>query len=210
MGKKLGTDFFERSDVVAIAKELIGKKLVTHFDDDLTSGIITETEAYNGIVDRASHAFGGKRTSRTEIMYGSAGIAYVYLCYGIHSLFNVVTNKKDVPHAVLVRAIYPLDGIERIRARRKVKLPLKKICSGPGTVSQGLGIHFSHSGMQLTGNKIWVEDLGIKIKSADITAGPRVGVDYAGEDAQLPYRFILKSESLEQLMTELAPDVKDR
>lgn len=210
MGKKLGTDFFERSDVVDIARELIGKKLVTHFDDDLTSGIITETEAYNGIVDRASHAFGGKRTSRTEIMYGSAGIAYVYLCYGIHSLFNVVTNKKDVPHAVLVRAIYPLEGIERIRARRKVKLPLKKICGGPGTVSQGLGIHFSHSGMQLTGNKIWVEDLGIKIKSADITAGPRVGVDYAGEDAQLPYRFILKSESSEQLMTELAPDVKDR
>src|SRR6185436_18626958 len=98
---------------------LLGKYLFTNFDGIFTGGIITETEAYNGVVDRASHAFGGRRTARTETMYGEGGTAYVYLCYGIHSLFNVVTNKKNDPHAVLIRAIYPTEGIDQMRIRRR-------------------------------------------------------------------------------------------
>jgi DNA-3-methyladenine glycosylase len=210
MGKKLDQAFFERTNVVAIAKDLIGKKLVTLMDNVQTAGLITETEAYNGIVDRASHAYGGKRSQRTEIMYGPPGVAYVYLCYGIHSLFNVVTNNKDIPHAVLIRAIFPLEGLEHIKERRKVKLPEKKICGGPGTVSQGLGIHFSHSGIELTGNKIWIEDLGIKVKPSELIVRPRVGVDYAGEDALLPYRFILKSEITDKILLDLSIAMKNK
>ena len=115
---KLTDSFFLRSNVVNIARDLIGKYIYTIFDEKLTGGIITETEAYNGIVDRASHAFGGRRTDRTEIMYKRGGLAYVYLCYGIHSLFNVVTNKDGIPHAVLIRAIFPIEGVELMRKRR--------------------------------------------------------------------------------------------
>src|SRR5436190_15707600 len=114
---KLKKSFYQRDDVVEIAKELLGKYLVTNFNNKLTGGIITETEAYAGIIDRASHAFGGRRTARTEIMYNEGGTAYVYLCYGIHSLFNVVTNKKNIPHAVLIRAIHPTHGIKKMLAR---------------------------------------------------------------------------------------------
>src|SRR4051812_10859169 len=115
---RLKKSFYERDNVVQIAKELLGKYLFTKFDGKLTGGIITETEAYAGQVDRASHAYGGRRTKRTEIMYGEAGTAYVYLCYGIHSLFNVVTNKKGVPHAILIRALKPTHGVETILERR--------------------------------------------------------------------------------------------
>src|SRR5688572_7863163 len=102
---KLKRDFYTREDVVLVAKELLGKVLCTKWNGKTTSGIITETEAYEGITDRASHAYRGRRTERTEIMYSEGGTAYVYLCYGMHHLFNVVTNKKDIPHAVLIRAV---------------------------------------------------------------------------------------------------------
>jgi DNA-3-methyladenine glycosylase len=123
-------------------------------------------------------------------MYSDGGTAYVYLCYGIHSLFNVVTNKKNVPHAVLIRAIYPVAGIEHmISRRRRPKSGIEELCIGPGTVSQALGIHYSDTGKSLLEDEIWIEDRKLKIPDNKIIIGPRVGVDYAGKDALLPYRF---------------------
>ena len=187
---KLSLDFYLCNDVVKIARELLGKIVYSFVDGKTTAGIITETEAYNGEIDRASHAFGGSRTARTEIMYKDGGISYVYLCYGIHSLFNVVTNKENIPHAVLIRAIYPVVNFKEMQKRRvNIKSPKEKLCIGPGTVSQALGIHYSHSGKSLLSKEIWIEDRGIKIPAHKIISGPRIGVDYAGKDALLPYRF---------------------
>lgn|ERR1041385_4529441 len=188
---KLDDSFYVREDVVQISRELLGKVLVTRLGNKITSGIITETEAYNGAVDKASHAYNNRRTPRTEIMYQRGGTAYVYLCYGIHSLFNVVTNEKNIPHAVLIRAVRPEKGLKTMLQRRGVKTAGKKTFSGPGSVSQALGIHFSHTGTNLLGNKIWIEDAGNKILSKQIRITPRIGVDYAGEDALLPYRFLI-------------------
>jgi DNA-3-methyladenine glycosylase len=198
---KLEKDFYLSEDVVALSKDLLGKYLYTKIDGKLTAGIITETEAYAGEIDKASHAYGNRRTKRTEVMFGEGGVSYVYLCYGIHHLFNVVTNYKDVPHAILVRAIKPAEGIKTILQRRniapqkdlqkQIDANYKKISGGPGTVTQALGIKTEHSGIDLTGNKIWIEDKGIKVNKKDIISGPRVGVAYAAEDALLPYRFIL-------------------
>ena len=195
---KLPLSFYRRNDVVKITIELLGKVLYTSVEGIRTGGLITETEAYNGEIDRASHAFGGRRTARTEIMYGEGGMSYVYLCYGIHSLFNVVTNKKNIPHAVLVRAIFPNTGVEEIRKRRNSQLPISKLCAGPGTVSQGLGIHFSDSGKSLLENFIWIEDHGIIIPQSKIIVGPRIGVNYAGKDALLPYRFKVLNDLAEK------------
>jgi DNA-3-methyladenine glycosylase len=198
---KLEKDFYWNENVVQTAKDLLGKYLCTKIDGKFCSGIITETEAYEGAIDKASHAFGNRRTSRTEIMFADGGVSYVYLCYGIHHLFNVVTNFKDTPHAVLIRAVKPVDGIETILKRRNISTvenPVSfvandkknKIAGGPGTVSQALGIKTKHTGLDLTGNVIWIEDRGLKISKKNIIAGPRVGVDYAGEHAKWPYRFI--------------------
>lgn len=199
---KLEKDFYLREDVVTISRELLGKYLFTKIDGKLTAGIITETEAYAGEIDKASHAYNNRRTNRTEIMFAEGGVSYVYLCYGIHHLFNVVTNFRDQPHAVLIRAVKPTEGLKTILERRKqepsasnMKQLLsgkKKIAGGPGTVSQALGIHTRHSGLDLTKSTIWIEDKGLQVKNTDLVIGPRVGVDYAGEDAKLPYRFILK------------------
>ena len=190
---KLSRKFYRKEDVVALARDLIGKYVFTSFGEIVTGGIITETEAYNGTTDKASHAFGGRRTARTEIMYATGGTAYVYLCYGIHHLFNVVTNQKDIPHAVLIRALKPIEGMHVILKRRKQKEISNKLSSGPGTLSQALGIQTSHSGENLLGNKIWIEDRGINFPDIEIIKSPRIGVDYAGADALLPYRFYVKS-----------------
>lgn len=186
---KLPISYYLQTDVVKLAEDLIGKILVTNFNGTITSGIITETEAYNGIIDKASHAFGGRRTNRTETMYKQGGTAYVYLCYGIHHLFNVVTNVQEVPHAVLIRAIKPFEGEKAILKRRKSKVLTKGLCVGPGKVSSALGITTKHNSVDLSGNKIWIEDRGIKLRPSKIKRGPRIGVDYAGKDAKLPYRF---------------------
>jgi len=200
--KKLGKDFFLRENVVDISRELIGKFLVTNINNTLTSGMIVETEAYNGIVDKASHAYNGKRTKRNEIMYAEGGNTYVYLCYGIHHLFNVVTNKKDTPHAVLIRAVIPREGMGAILKRRKQKSITKKISDGPGTLSQALGIKTIHSGIPLSGKVIWIEERGFEFAKKEIEAGPRIGVDYAGKDAQLPYRFRLNDNSINEITNE--------
>ena len=192
----LPRSFYLRQDVVQIARDLLGKQLFTCMNSIVTSGIICETEAYAGTTDRASHAFNGKCTERTKIMYAQGGIAYVYLCYGMHSLFNIVTNEKNVPHAVLVRGIFPVHGVDVMLSRAGKAKAGKNFGIGPGKVSKLLGIHYSHSGLDLVDkpenpaqDAIWIEDAGIIIKPAMIASGPRVGVDYAGADALLPYRF---------------------
>ena len=145
--KKLPVQFYKRTDVVAIAKELFGKIIVTNFDGIITSGRIVETEAYIGLTDKASHSFGGKRTARNEHMYAAAGTAYVYICYGMHHLFNVVTNKKDIPDAVLIRAVEPIKGID-IMLKRTGKIKLDNtLTKGPGNVGKALGISKDHSGL---------------------------------------------------------------
>jgi DNA-3-methyladenine glycosylase len=177
------------TDVVALARNLLGKRLVTVFEGQRTSGIICETEAYAGEIDRASHAYGGRRTERTEIMYARGGTAYVYLCYGMHSLFNVVSNQQGIPHAILIRAIQPEEGIELMLKRRGMKHLNPQLANGPGKLAKALGIHYSHSGLDLCGDEIFIEETALKIGKKEITASPRIGVDYAGEDALLPYRF---------------------
>lgn len=190
--EKLPLSFFERKDVVKIARELLGKVLITQFDGALTSGRITETEAYNGVIDKASHAYGGRRTRRTEIMFGEPGMAYVYLCYGIHHLFNVVTNAKDVPHAVLIRSIEPMEGIPIMLERMNRTKPYPAFGKGPGNVSKALGLRTAHTGASLQGDEMFIASDNYKVKASQIEVSKRIGVDYAAEDALLPYRFVLK------------------
>ncbi|HUQ66311.1 MAG TPA: DNA-3-methyladenine glycosylase [Flavitalea sp.] len=189
MIKKLPLSFYLRPDVAEIARDLLGKIIVTKFGGINTIGRITETEAYNGIHDKASHAYGGRRTNRTEIMYARGGVAYVYLCYGIHYLFNVVTNVADIPHAVLIRAIDPVKGKDEMLTRLN-KIRKEGIIKGPGNASRALGITLAHTGDSLTRKDFYIADDGYIINPSKIIAGPRIGVAYALEDALLPYRFI--------------------
>lgn len=187
----LTKEFYLRDNVIQISKELLGKSIYTKIGDELTGGIITETEAYAGISDKASHAYKGRRTRRNEVMYSEGGVAYVYLCYGIHNLFNIVTNQKDVPDAILLRAIKPTEGLELMMKRRNKNSISKSFSNGPGSVSQALGITLNHNGYQLSKNIIWIEDDGILIDEKDIIITTRIGIDYAGEDRLLPYRFYI-------------------
>ena len=185
--RPLPRSFYLGGDVVAIARDLLGKVLVTNFDGRVTAGIIAETEAYAGAGDRASHAYAGRRTQRNAVMYSEGGTAYVYLCYGIHHLFNVVTSSADIPHAVLIRAILPVEGLDLMRERRGGASRLST--GGPGTLTQALGIRTMHNGTDLLGDTIHIEDRSIALPSEAMITGPRIGVDYAGADALLPYRF---------------------
>ena len=192
MVKKLEAEFYERKDVVKIARELLGKILVTNWKGITTSGRIVESEAYAGAIDKASHASGGRRTNRNEIMYGEGGYAYVYLCYGIHHLFNVVTNSKEIPHAILIRALDPIDGIGQMLLRTRKKKLDHSLTRGPGNVSKALGILTKHSGLSLLSDLIFICGDGGSYSKKEIAASPRIGVDYAGKDALLPYRFYVK------------------
>lgn len=191
---KLPQEFYIRPDVTAIARELLGKLIVTNIDNKLTSGIISETEAYAGIIDKASHAYNNRRTARTEIMFAKGGFAYVYLCYGVHHLFNVVTNIADQPDAVLLRGIIPYNGIGIMQQRMNRQYSNHQFAIGPGKASKALGIKVANSGESLLDNKIWIEDIGINILPTEISIGSRIGVDYAGSDANLPYRYFLRDE----------------
>ena len=196
---KLSRDFYLRDDVVAISNELLGKVLCTQIDGILTKLVITETEAYAGVTDKASHAYGNKRTKRTEPMFGEGGSAYVYLCYGIHYLFNVVTNTNDIPHAILVRAGSPLSGTDVMLKRRNKAKVDKILLGGPGSVAKALGITTDHTGLSLLDDQIWIEDLGVEIADDSVLVGPRVGVDYAADDALRPYRFRVSTHQTETL-----------
>lgn len=189
---KLKKSFYTRPDVVQVAQDLLGKHLYTWQDGILTGGTIVETEAYSGVGDKACHAHMNRRTQRTEIMYHEGGVAYVYLVYGIYNLFNIITNVEGQADAVLVRAIEPLEGIEEMLLRRNMASVRPNLTAGPGVLSIALGIDRKHYGEDLTGNTIWVEDQGTEVPAEGIAIGPRIGVDYAGEDALLPWRFWLK------------------
>jgi DNA-3-methyladenine glycosylase len=191
-GKKLDVSFYTRADVVRVSRDLLGKVLCTHFAGVRTEAVIVETEAYAGVNDKASHAYGGRRTPRTEVMYWEGGTAYIYLCYGMYSLFNVVTNVKDVPHAVLVRGAAPLAGLDVMLERMKKKKATPDLLIGPGKLSKALGLHYSLTGTSLLGEQVWIEDRGIKIPAKAIAVTPRIGIDYAGDDAALPYRFVVE------------------
>jgi DNA-3-methyladenine glycosylase len=190
--KKLHRGFYQRKNVLQVAKELLGKILVTKFGGIETSGRIVEVEAYAGIIDKASHAFGGKRTARNEVMYGEGGAAYVYLCYGIHHLFNVVTNYREVPHAVLIRALEPIEGVETMLKRTGKKKPDHTLTRGPGNLSKDLGIYTQHSGISLQSKELFITDDDFVFKKNQIAASPRIGVDYAGDHSLWPYRFFVK------------------
>lgn len=193
MRRILSQDFYLNEDVLAISRQLLGKVLVTNVDNCLTSGIIVETEAYNGVSDKASHAYNNRRTKRTETMYCKGGVAYIYLCYGVHHLFNVVTGLKDVPQAVLVRAVEPLDGISMMLKRRN-KLVSHNLTAGPAMMTAALGITRQLDGKRLNRTTpIWLEDRGIVVANTDIVASPRIGIEYAAEHKDLPWRFQLKN-----------------
>lgn len=186
----LPRSFYTREDVVRIARELIGKTLCSDVDGSTCRVTITETEAYAGVGDRASHAYGGRRTARTEPMFAEGGCAYVYLCYGIHHLFNVVTGPAGNPHAVLIRGGTPLEGLDTMLERRGRRHPDRTLLNGPGTLAQALGITTALTGTSLSGPTVWLEDGSDGSAPAAIRAGPRIGVDYAGEDAGRPWRFV--------------------
>lgn len=190
--KKIPLSFYRRRDVVQIAKELLGKIIVTTFDGNRTTGRITETEAYVGFTDKASHSFGHRRTARNEHMYGHAGIAYVYICYGMHQMFNIVTNDKDVPDAVLVRAVEPIEGIDIMLKRTGKKELDRTLTRGPGNVGKALGIFKRHSGLKLNGNDIYIMEDKFSLNKEDIGTSIRIGVESAGPDGLLPYRFYIR------------------
>ncbi len=197
---RLSASFYAKDDVVAVARDLLGKVLCTRLNGQLTKAIIVETEAYAGVTDKASHAYGGRRTKRTEPIYGQGGTAYVYLCYGLHHLFNVVTNQAETPHAVLIRAGIPVTGTGRMLKRRNRAKVDKTLLAGPGSLAKALGITIEHTGLSLMNGQIWIEDHGTDVADDAVTIGPRVGVDYAGEDALRPYRFRLSKLQAESLV----------
>jgi DNA-3-methyladenine glycosylase len=192
MTYKIPIEFYRQKDVLILAKALLGKHLITEIDGKISRGLIVETEAYRGWGDQACHAHAGRRTARTRTMYEPGGIAYVYLCYGIHHLFNIITNEAEHADAVLVRAIEPLEGTAHMLRRRGMETLAPRLGAGPGCVTQALGIDCSHNGLELAGSTVWLEDAGNQYPAEQIAQGPRVGIAYAGEDALLPWRFWLK------------------
>ncbi len=189
---KLPFSYYQDQDVNALAIDLLGKYLFTAIDGQVTGGMIVETEAYNGIEDKASHAYGGRFTNRTQTMYETGGLSYVYLCYGIHHLFNVVTAPKGIPHAVLIRGLEPVEGLEIMLVRRGMPLLKRNLTAGPGALAKALGIDRNLNSKDLLGEEIWIEDRGVHIPDQQLIACPRVGVAYAEEDALLPWRYYIK------------------
>ena len=188
-------EFFLHDDVVNIAQDLLGKTIVSNVDGIRTSGVIVETEAYKAPEDKASHAFGNKFTDRTKTLFENGGKAYIYLVYGIHHLFNIVTAKKGVAHAVLIRAIEPLENIEIMLKRRNKSMLDHSLTNGPGKLTQALGIKTDLNGIDLFDDNslIHLEDDGIEYKPNEIIASPRVGIDYAEEYISKPWRFRVKN-----------------
>lgn len=186
---QIGLDFYQRKNVVKIARDLIGKFLYTRIDGMLTSGMIVETEAYSW-KEKGCHAYGARLTERTSVMFRNGGHAYVYLCYGMHNLFNIVTNVEGVAEAVLIRALEPKEGIDIMKLRRGKAGNGTHLTSGPGKLTKSLGIDRTLNGKVLIDSEIWLEDsTGGRRHKIDVTK--RIGIDYAGEDAKLPWRFSL-------------------
>ncbi|MEM6316186.1 MAG: DNA-3-methyladenine glycosylase [Bacteroidota bacterium] len=192
--KRLGKSFYTRQDVVQLSQELLGKVLVTNFDNQLTAGKIVETEAYRAPDDKACHAHLNRFTKRTKTMFEAGGVAYIYLCYGIHHLFNIVTAPKGMAHAILIRAVEPLENTELMLLRRDKTKVNRQLTGGPGVMSKALGISKAFNGISLVASDspIWIEDRGLVIEETDIIASPRVGIDYAEECALWDWRFRIK------------------
>jgi len=190
----LKREFYMGEDVVEVSRNLLGKVLYTFIDNQLTAGKIVETEAYCGLTDKASHAYPNRKTGRNAIMFEDGGVAYVYLIYGIHYMFNVVASGRGIPNAVLIRALEPIAGFE-VMCQRRGKTQLKKITSGPGSLSLAMGIDLNLYGCSLQSQKIWIEDNGIMVSGDEIVSTTRVGVNYAAEDALLPWRFYLRENA---------------
>jgi DNA-3-methyladenine glycosylase len=189
---RLPRGFYTRGDTLALARELLGKLLVVPAPTgERVSGRIVEVEAYCGVGDRASHAYGGRRTPRTETMYREGGAAYVYFVYGMHHQFNVVTGPEGVPHAVLVRAVEPAEGVGWMRRRRPARAE-RELTNGPGKLCQALGIERSYNGADLLDSRVWIEDAGASPSDEEVAAGARIGVAYAGADALQPWRCWVK------------------
>lgn len=202
----LTSSYFQQKDVVLLAQQFIGKILYTRIQGQSCAAIITETEAYAGVNDKASHAYQGKSTPRTKTMFKAGGIAYIYLIYGIHSLFNIVTNVKGIPHAILIRGAYPIMGLNQMKIRNSGKELDEYSLIGPGRLSKLMGIHYSQDRLSLEktvdGDAIWVEDMGwSQIIAPYIQIGKRIGIDYAEEDALLPYRFHMPKSRYDILKT---------
>jgi DNA-3-methyladenine glycosylase len=189
---KLAAEYYLGNDVVGISKSLLGKYLFTCIDGVTTGGYIVETEAYNGVIDKAAHSYGNRITPRTKTMFMQGGVAYVYLCYGIHEMFNIVTSVVGEPHAILIRAINPTDGIEAMQVRRNMPVLKSTITAGPGSVAKAMGISRTINAISLQSDTLWIEDRGLNFTDEEINIGPRIGVSYAGDDAFLPYRFHVK------------------
>ena len=191
MKRRLTAAFFESGDTGEIARNLLGKLLVVPNDaGERVSGVIVECEAYLGVDDRAAHSFGGRRTTRTEVMYAEAGHVYVFFVYGMHYQLNFVCGPADHPHAILIRALEPSEGLGIVRARRG-QMPERNLTSGPGKLCKAFAIDKSFNGEHVEGDRIWLEAYE-PISGTEISAGPRIGVGYAGEDAELPLRFWVK------------------
>ena len=190
---KLNKSFYCSNNILDIAQSLLGKILYTNFSNKLTGGMIVEVEAYLGATDKACHSYNNKRTKRTEAMFESGGISYVYLCYGMHYLFNVVVGEKNNPCAILIRAIEPIDGIKVMLKRRNFTKLKNNLTNGPGKLTQSLGITNRANQQSLIDTLVWIENQNIKIMKKDILSSSRIGVDYAGQDAKLPYRFYIKN-----------------
>ena len=194
MDKKLPREFYTRSDALAVARDLLGKKLVVpNKNGKRVAGIIVETEAYRGPEDRASHAYGGRRTNRTKTMYDIGGTAYVYFVYGMYNQFNVVTNVENTPHAVLIRALEPAEGLDIIKRRRTGRSE-HEWTSGPGRLCIALGIDRQLDKADLLGDRVWLEE-GVSISPRHIARGPRIGIDYAESWVNKPWRFWIKGNS---------------
>jgi len=189
--KKLPREFYTRFDVLEVARDLLGKKLVVrNRNGSRVAGLIVETEAYRGPEDRASHAYGGRRTNRTETMYGIGGTAYVYFVYGMYNQFNVVTSVENVPHAILVRALEPVEGLDVMRRRRKGRSEYE-LTSGPGRLCLAMGIDRGLDKADLLGDRVWIE-AGISVSPREIARGPRIGIDYAEKWTTKTWRFWIK------------------
>jgi len=190
---KLSSSYFLSEDTLFLSRDLLGKFLMTDLDGQgITGGMIGETEAYMAPEDKASHAFNHRRTDRTEVMFGPGGHAYIYLCYGMHHLFNIVTGKDDHPHAILIRALEPTDGVASMLKRRGQEQASPRLTAGPALLTKALGLTTRETGAPLTNETIWIEDRGVVIPESDIVASPRIGVGYAGDDADKPWRFSMR------------------
>jgi DNA-3-methyladenine glycosylase len=188
MANKIKEEFYVRPNVAQLARELLGKALFTEVNNVVTGGIIVETEAYSH-TEKGCHAFKGQ-TPRNSVMFNRGGVAYVYLVYGMHHMFNVVTNYKNEAEAVLIRALAPVVGIETMMERVKAKSSAR-VTSGPGKLCKALAIDRQFNGLSLLGNRVWLEDIGNTISDQVVMSAPRIGIDYAGDDALLPWRFYL-------------------